>query len=265
MDLLLYLIRRDEIDINDIPISKITEQYLGYVELIKQINIDLAGEFLVLAATLMEIKSALLLPRPEEVDMGDDDLSDPRMELVRQLLEYKKFKDAARELGNSAAQRATCHERPLVDLQRLRKELAQEQELDLESVQIWDLFDAFNRLMKATLAGKRSHEIIHDETPIDIYETYILERAQKENPLKFEAVFRGQKNRGEMIGLFLALLELMRQKLIRLEQEKTFGTFYIFPLTEETAQRAVAHTVSSEISELPSQINKTKRDAEKPV
>jgi len=265
MDLLLYLIRRDEIDINDIPISKITEQYISYVELIKQINIDLAGEFLVLAATLMEIKSALLLPRPEEVDMGEDDLSDPRMELVRQLLEYKKFKDAAKELGNSATQRAACHERPLVDLQRLRKELAQEQELDLESVQIWDLFDAFNRLMKATLAGKRSHEVIHDETPIDIYETYILDRAQKENPLKFEAVFRGQKNRGEMIGLFLALLELMRQKLIRLEQEKTFGTIYIFALTEETAHTAVAHTVSSDINELPSQINKTKRDSEKLV
>ena len=142
MDLLLYLIRRDELDINDIPISKITEQYLKYVELIKQINIDLAGEFLVLAATLMEIKSALLLPRPEEVDMGEDDLSDPRMELVRQLLEYKKFKDAARSLEDAALIRSEKHAREPVLPPR------DPDEFELENLDIWSLFEAFNKILK---------------------------------------------------------------------------------------------------------------------
>lgn len=256
MDLLLYLIRRDEIDINDLPIANITSQYLQYIEVLKQIDINTAGDFLVLAATLMEVKSAMLLPR-EEIDGTDaDDLSDPRLELVRQLLEYKKFKDAAGELAQSASQQAQRWHRPLVDLQKLRQEIKDEQEIEVESLHIWDLLDSFSRLMQATLAGKRMHQVIHDDTPIDIYEVYILERAQREKPLKFEAIFQDSNDREEMIGLFLALLELIREKLVKVEQEKTFGDIYIFALTEETAKTAVAHAVSAEIDELPSKINK---------
>src|SRR5882672_3490287 len=102
MDLLLYLIRRDEIEICDIPISRITEQYLQYVQTLKQIDPNVAGEFLVMAAVLMEIKSRMLLPRPPQVQGEEDDLADPRLELVRQLLEYKRFKDASLELGAAA-------------------------------------------------------------------------------------------------------------------------------------------------------------------
>jgi len=251
MDLLLYLIRRDEIDIYDIPVAGITEQYLEYVNLIKQLDIDLAGEFLVMATTLMEIKSVMLLPREEIDGQSGDDISDPRLELVRQLLEYKKFKDAAGDLAESAQFQAMRHPRPLADLQRLREELKSEQEIDMENVQIWDLFDAFNRLMQATLAGKRSHEVIHDDTPIDIYESYILAQAQRENPLKFEAVFGDLNNYSEMIGMFLALLELMRNNLIYIEQEKTFGTIYVFAKTEESADKAVARAISADIESLP--------------
>ena len=95
LDLLLYLVRKDEVDIYDIPIAKITDQYIHYIELLKSLDIDLAGDFLVMAATLMQIKSAMLLPKAEPDQLQDDDLSDPRRELIRQLLEYKKFKDAA--------------------------------------------------------------------------------------------------------------------------------------------------------------------------
>ncbi|MCF7958049.1 MAG: segregation/condensation protein A [Phycisphaerae bacterium] len=252
MDLLLYLIRRDEIDIYNLPIARITGQYLKYIEMLQQVNIDLAGEFLVMAATLMEVKSAILLPRDEVETPETEDLGDPRLELVRQLLEYKKFKDAAGDLTESASEQASRYNRPLSDLQRLRHELKQEQELDMESVQIWDLFDVFNRLMKATLANNRKHEVIQDVTPIDVYECYILERAQKENPLKFEAIFVGIKNRGEMIGMFLAVLELIRQKLVIIEQEKAFGIIYIFAQTDTPAKLAVAHAISATIEELPS-------------
>jgi len=258
MDLLLYLIRRSEVDINDIPIARITEQYIQYVNLIKQINLDLAGDFLVMAATLMEIKSAMLLPREETTDGDEEDLSDPRLELVRQLLEYKKFKDIAGELSESAAEQAQRYHRSRADLERIRQEKRQEQELDLESVQIWDLFEVFSRLMQATLAGKRKHEVFKDDTPIDIYEADILDRAQREHPLLFETIFEGRNNRIEMIGLFLALLELIRMKLIRIEQELDFGPIYLIALTDEPAEIAVAHAVSADIDQLPSEAQKQK-------
>ena len=260
LDLLLYLIRRNEVDLYDIPIAKITEQYLQYVEVIQELDIDLAGDFLVMAATLMEVKSALLLPREEvEGESGEDDLSDPRLELVRQLLAYKGFKDIAGQLGESAEQQLSRFGRPLVDLQRLREELKGEQEIDIESLQIWDLFDAFTQLMKATMAGRHSHAVIHDDTPIDLYETDILDRAQHQQPLTFEEAFRGRTNRIELVGMFLALLELIRQRLVRIEQEAAFGAIYIVPLTELPAATAVAHAVSADIERLPSLINRDQK------
>jgi len=263
LDLLLYLIRRDELDIHDIPVARITEQYLQYVDLIKELDIDGAGEFLVMAATLMEIKSVMLLPREEGAE-AEDDLTDPRLELVRQLLEYKKYKDIAADLGVSALRQADRFSRPLADLRRIKEQLRHEQELELDEVQIWDLFDAFNRLMQATLAGKRAHEVIYDDTPIDLYEADILDRAQQEQPLTFQAIFEGRTTRIEIVGLFLALLELVRLKLVRIEQEKTFGTIYIFALTEEPAELAVAHAVSADIEQLPSRLKPSDNPAEAP-
>ncbi len=256
MDLLLYLIRRDEIDIHDIPISRITSQYLEYVELIKQLDINVAGDFLVMAASLMEVKSALLIPRQEvEESEGQEDLSDPRLELVRQLLEYKKFKDAAGELDLQAKDRSMQFSRSLVDLARLRKELKSERELDMDSMQVWDLFDTFQAMMKSTLANKHNHEVIHDDTPIDVYQIDILDRAQLEMPMKFEAVFAACQSRSEMVGRFIALLELIRQKLVKIEQEDVFSPIYVFPRTEEPAAQAVARVLSGGREELPSEIN----------
>ena len=258
LDLLLYLIRRSEVEIHDIPIASITEQYLAYVNVLEQINIDNAAEFLVMASTLMEIKSTLLLPR-QEIEGEEEDLSDPRLELVRQLLEYKKFKDAANTLSEAAAEKSLRFSRSLVDLKKLQDQQKQDREFEMEGLQIWDLFDAFNRMMQATLAAHGSHEVIHDNTPIDLYQTDLLDRAQHEAPLTFEGAFAGCKSRGEMVGLFLALLELIRQKLVRIEQEEAFGPIYIFALTNEEAALAVAHAVSQDIDTLPSVINKDKR------
>jgi len=262
--LLLYLFHRSEVDIQDIQIAAITEQYLQYISLLEELNIDNAGEFLVMAATLMEIKSNMLLPRPEvaEGDEGDDFL-DPRMELVRQLLEYKKFKDAAGELNEAADQQSRRFARGPSDLDKIRdRELAQQREIDLEQVQIWDLFDAFSKLMKATLAHRSYGPVIHDDTPIDLYEARILQQAQNENPVTFTAVFGDHRNRGEMIGLFLALLELMRLKLVRVEQDRPFSKLIIFALTDEPAEQAVAHAVSKTIDKLPSLMTKDQKPSE---
>ena len=264
LDLLLYLIHRSEVDIQDIQIAAITEQYLQYISLLEELNIDSAGEFLVMAATLMEIKSNMLLPRPEvaEGDEGEN-LLDPRVELIRQLLEYKKFKDAAGELNEAADQQSRRFARGPSDLDKVRdRELAQQRELDLEQVQIWDLFDAFSKLMKATLAHRPYGPVIHDDTPIDLYEARILQQAQDENPVTFTAVFGDHRNRGEMIGLFLALLELMRLKLVRVEQDKPFSRLTIFPLTDEPADRAVAHAVSQTIDKLPSLMTKNLKSSD---
>ena len=179
------------------------------------------------------------------------------MELIRQLLEYKKFKDAAGELNEAADQQSRRFTRGPADLDKIRdQELAQQKELDLDQVQIWDLFDAFSKLMKATLGHRSYGPVIHDDTPIDLYEARILQQAQNENPVTFTAVFGDQRNRGEMIGLFLALLELMRLKLVRVEQDKPFARLYIFALTDEPADKAVAHAISQTIDKLPSLVNK---------
>jgi len=143
LDLLLYLVRKEEVDIYDIPIAKITDQYVRYIELIKSLDIDLAGDFLVMAATLMQIKSAMLLPKAEPEQYQDGDLTDPRTELVRQLLEYKKFKDAANLLNAAASEQRERYPRPGTLVERLKPDA--EPELDIEQVSVWDLLEAFVR------------------------------------------------------------------------------------------------------------------------
>ncbi len=240
LDLLLYLVRRDEVDIYDIPISHITDQYVNHIEMLKKLDIDLAGSFLVMAATLMEIKSAMLLPRPEIEDEGAEDSGDPRAELIRQLLEYKRFKDAANMLSESAESRKLRHGRPDSIIVGLKAD--DEPEVDLEQISVWTLLEAFDKLMQAT---GRLMKIDHitDDTPIDLYQVDILHRLQSDGPSSFEDIFKDSKNRFVMIGLFLAMLELIRSKLIGIEQPKAFDTIYLRSLTDEPAQQAVQNAI----------------------
>ena len=230
LDLLLYLIKRDELDIYDIPIAHITEQYCKYVELIKNVDLTLAGDFMVMAASLIELKTRMLLPRPTIAE-ADGEILDPRLELVRQLLEYKRFKDAAMELGESA-QIAAARYPPALRTKALGLD-KQPEELDLRNVAVWDLLEAFDKLMAATLAGKYQHEVVYDDTPIDLHEADIMDRLTTEGPLSFNDIFRGRLNKSEIIGLFLALLELIKQKRIRAEQSTATDEIYIFPIAVE--------------------------------
>lgn len=217
LDLLLYLIRRDEVEIYDIPISQITEQYIAYVALIERFDPDVAADFLVMAATLMEIKSRTLLPRPPIEEDEVEDFTDPRLELVRQLLEYKKFKDAARALDVSKELQALKHRRvPVVPPMETG-------EVDLDEVRVWDLFEAFQKLLDATGRRNYQHEVLYDDTPIALYAADLLdalERAGGSQP--FAKLFAG-RTKSQLIGLFLALLELIRQKRVRAVQGKEFG------------------------------------------
>lgn len=239
LDLLLYLVRKEEVDIYDIPIAKITDQYIRYIELLKSLDIDLAGDFLVMAATLMQIKSAMLLPKVEPDQIQDDDLVDPRMELVRQLLEYKRFKDAANLLNAAADEQQERYPRPGTIVEMLKP--TSEPELDLEQVSIWDLLEAFDVVCKAIgTVADISH--IQDDTPIDLYQIEILHRLQTEGPMTFERIFECKTGRVVMIGLFLALLELIREKLIWAEQP-AHSVIYLRSLTEEPAEQAVQKAI----------------------
>jgi segregation and condensation protein A len=242
LDLLLYLIKRDELDIYDIPISRITESYMQYVNMLKQmsneggLDINVAGDFVVMAATLMEIKSAMLLPKQQSADDAGQtsavqELTDPRYELVHQLLEYKRFKDTAALLERQQH----LHENRFPRYPaKLDADPDEPPPVDLEEVQIWDLLDAFSRLMRELGFRKpREHEIIYDDTPIDLHEADIEDRLMREGRLTLRALLLGRRSRSEMIGVFLALLELIREKKILVHQNEIHGEIEIELAPEE--------------------------------
>jgi segregation and condensation protein A len=235
LDLLLYLVRKEEVDIYDIPIAKITDQYIHYIEMLKSLDVDLAGDFLVMAATLMQIKSAMLLPRAEPDQLGQDQQDDPRTELIRQLLEYKKFKDAANRLNAVADEHKERFPRPGTIITQLQPNA--EPEIDLEQVSLWDLLEAFDTICKAIGDGTNIR-LIPDDTPIDLYQIEILHRLQTEGPLTFERIFESRTERIVMVGLFLALLELIREKLVWVEQPIP-SSIYVRALTDEPAEQVV--------------------------
>jgi segregation and condensation protein A len=236
LDLLLYLIRKEEVDIYDIPIAKITDQYIQYIEMLKSLDIDLAGDFLVMVATLLQIKSAMLLPRAEPDSIEAEDFEDPRAELIRQLLEYKKFKDAANLLDTRAQQQQQRQPRPGVIIDRLKD--TAEPEIDLDQVSVWDLLGAFDTILQATGASFDINHI-HDDTPIDLYQIELLHRLQTEGAMPFARIFENCPNRLVMIGLFLALLELVRDGLVSAEQPESSSSIHVSALTDEPAEQAV--------------------------
>ena len=222
LDLLLYLIRREEVDIYDIPIARVTEQYLQYVDVIRSLDPDLAGEFMVMAATLMEIKTRMLLPALQLGEDGEGIQIDPRAELIRQLLRYKAIKDAAADLEDAAALQALKFARAPV-----KSDGDNDLGVDLEDAQIWDLFDAFSRIMEAIGHRATHHQVIYDDTPLELHAADILDRLSREGQTTFERIFEGRTVRGEIIGLFLAILELIRRRKVIYRQERNFGEIYL--------------------------------------
>ncbi len=240
LDLLLYLVRKEEVDIYDIPIAKITDQYIQYIEMLKSLDINLAGDFLVMAATLMQIKSAMLLPSADPEEVEDEDSEDPRRELIRQLLEYKKFKDTANLLEAAAEEQKQRFSRPDNIISQLREDT--EPELDMDQVSIWDLLEAFDTICKAT-GNMPDISHIQDDTPIDLYQIELLHRLQADGPLTFERIFESAENRLVMVGMFLAMLELIRDRLIWAEQDSSCSSIFVKALTDEPAEVAVQRAI----------------------
>ena len=218
LDLLLYLIRKDEVNVHDIPIRRITEQYLEYLELMKILDLNIAGEFVLMAATLMHIKSRMLLPpdeRPEDEDEGPGE--DPRLELVRQLLEYKRFKEVAEDLHALEVEQATTFSRNEED-----RSLLAAAERPLAEVSIFDLLAAFNEVFKRA-AEVPVAEILDDEVKVADKIREIRKLVQHSDVVRFSDLFRAASTRMEIVATFLAMLELIRLKAILAFQRQPFG------------------------------------------
>jgi segregation and condensation protein A len=219
LDLLLYLVKRNEVDVLDIPIARILEQFQEYLrQHLDWLDVERAGDFLVMAATLMEIKSKLLLPRGEEAAEEED----PRLELVRQLVEYKRFKDAAALLEAQAERQSHRVGRQGLPLPA-GPDPAQQ---PLRPVELWDLVSAFGRLMRETLA-LQPQQVVVDQTPLHVYMEQIVERLGREPRLRFSALFTPPYHRGRLVGLFLAVLELTKGRRVVAEQPEPFGEIWL--------------------------------------
>jgi segregation and condensation protein A len=237
LDLLLYLIKRDEIDIFDIPIARIIEQYQVFLDVLKDVDPNACGEFLVMAANLMEIKSKLLLPREELAE--EEDLEDPRIELVRQLLEYKKYKERAMLLEKRIEERRRRHERPEIPLDG--EDLSEAGPLQFGNVSVWDLLTAFHRIQIA-LGQRVPHRVILQDRPIEEYieavEQYLSGAPGR--TARFEDLFGGARDRLEAIGFLLAILELAKERRLSFEQRELFGPIEVRLHEEDEVRRLLA-------------------------
>ena len=216
LDLLLHLIRKHEINIYDIPIFLITKQYLDYIEMMKDLNLSLAGEFLVMASTLLQIKSRMLLPQEDPVSEDEEEGEDPRSELVRRLVEYQQYKEAAGELTEQESLwRNIFHREPVQQPSPVR-------EILVEDVSLFDLLDALQDVLSRT-ESEVFVNISADTMTVQDRINLIIERLEQEPTLTFSALFDDASNRLVVITTFLALLELVRMRLVRIFQGDLFG------------------------------------------
>jgi segregation and condensation protein A len=222
LDLLLYLVRKHEIDLSDIPIAAITRQYLDYLEVLQALDVDSVGDFVELASTLIEIKSRMVLPRGGE-ETGE--LEDPREELVQRLLEYKKYKDAASMLDEQG--RAWQQRSPRLADDVGTRELSPAEQ-PIHEVELWDLVSAFGRMMRDQRATQPA-SIVYDETPIGVYMQRIHERLAERRRVAFSEMFAPGMHKSALIGMFLAILELVRHHSVRTEQHELHGEIWIVP------------------------------------
>jgi len=220
LDLLLYLIKRDEIDIYDISIERITRQYLEYLQAFKELKIDIAGEFVVMAANLIYLKSRSLLPLDQQPPEEDAEEDDPRWDLIRQLIEYKKFKEAAAQLHDRALEQERLFTRdggsPPSDAP-----------LPLREVGIFQLIHAFQEVIKRVEAREDLHEIFGERFSVSDKIEKILERVSNGTPVRFSELFGQIVSRVEIVVTFLALLELIRLNQVRVLQPKMFDEIQI--------------------------------------
>jgi len=223
LDLLLYLIKKEDVDIYDVSLERITHQYLQYLEALEVLNIEVAGEFVVMAANLLYIKSRTLLPKDQQMPEEDVEEDDPRWELIRQLIEYKKFKEAAAHLRDQEALQGTLFPRPGL---LVGPELPTEGPLLLNEVSIFDLINAFQKALQR-LPKEESSEIYEETYTVADRMQHLLRMITPGVAIPFQELFSSATSRSEMVVTFLAMLELIRMKRFIVSQAEQFGEIMI--------------------------------------
>lgn len=222
LDLLLYLVRKHEVEVTEIPIAAITNQFLEYVSVLEAIDVEAAGDFLDMASTLIEIKSRLLLPHEDEIEVERED---PRQELVQRLLEFKQFRDAASILDERSRQWQERYPR-LVDQSADRSIGPIDQ--PIHGVELWDLVSALGRVIRErTDLTVPSATIPYDETPVQIFMEQIYQLVVSERRIEFSSLFPQAIHRSTLIGMFLAVLELIRHGHVVVSQADPFGEIWL--------------------------------------
>ena len=224
LDLLLYLVRRNELDVRNLLVSQVVEQFLEYLEILKAIDLDIVGDFIVMAGALAEYKSRLVLP--QQTENSEPDLDDETgIDLIPQIIEYRKFKEAARLLEDQAAEWQERFPRLSDDRPPARRDVSQDK---IKHVELWDLVSALSRVLKLQDAQEQSH-IRYDDTPIPVYIERIGQRVRSEKKVAFTSLFDNETLRSKIIGMFLAILELLRHHSFRAAQETEYGEIWILP------------------------------------
>jgi segregation and condensation protein A len=221
LDLLLYLVRKHELDVLEIPIARIADQYLEILAVLEQIDVDAVGDFLDLATRLMELKARMMLPRQDEAE--EPPIEESRKDLVAQLLEYKRYRDAATLLEDRRQEWQLRFARRTNDVDDGPVDPAEQ---PIHEVELWDLVSAFGRVMREKAAPKPAR-IRHDETPIEVHMQQIEERLAAEFRVAFYDLFPSDSLKHRLVGVFLALLELIRHGRARVEQPEPFGEIWV--------------------------------------
>lgn len=223
LDLLLYLVRKHELDAVELPIARVIDQYLEHIAVLEQIDVDAVGDFLDVASTLIEIKSRMVLPSDEEVE---EELEDPRRELVRRLLEFKQYRDAASMLEEQSRAWRDRYPRLANDLPA--RTIAPHEQ-PIHEVELWDLVSAFGRVLKEKSTVHGPERIRYDDTPIHVFMRRIDARLQADGRTEFTAFFDDVVHKSTMIGMFLAVLQLMRHQHARATQSALFDRIWLEP------------------------------------
>jgi segregation and condensation protein A len=235
-DLLLFFIERDELDIYDIPIAKITDDFLAYVHTMENLNIDLASEFILVAATLMRIKAKMLIPRKEVDEQGNE--IDPREELIQRLLEYKAYKEATDELRNREEARSMAFPRGNIEVEL--SALAEEAlaDAELESLTLFKLLQAFKRVMERFEDARRNpvHTIVQYTYSVQEEQNLIISKMVMKPRLDFTDIFNSSDSRIHAIITFLALLEMINNQVVRILAGEGINNFWIEPMLHPEEQ-----------------------------
>jgi segregation and condensation protein A len=222
LDLLFYLVRKQELDLREVSISLITDQYLAYLEVLEQLDVNDVADFLEVASTLVEMKSEVVLPRGEEqLEKWDD----PREQLVQRLLEFKRYKDAASMLDERSRDWQRHHARLASDLPPRELDLTGQ---PIQEVELWDLVGAMSRILRDSQAVQ-PQAIVYDDTPIHVYMQRIHKQLATGARMGFSEMFQPGMHKSAIVGIFLAVLELVRHHHVRAEQEDSHGEIWIVP------------------------------------